>query len=225
MKSPNQTNLRGFSFRRLKSITPTLITFLLLLTMATAGAISIHEAAKAGDAVAVRSILQTNVAAASLTNSLGETPFHLAAIAGSPEVVEALLAANAPVNVQAQDGNTALHHAIAYWRMFRFAEDIGTTNIQQLGGLALKLIANPEIRRVGENAIPVDTLRLRRALTARIDPERTRVELKIIARLLAAGADVKLANLGGDTPLHGAAMRSEPEFLQMLLAKGADCCQ
>ena len=72
-----------------------------------AGAVGILEAAKAGDAAGVRSILQTNAAAASLTNSLGETALHLGAWAPSPAVVEALLAAKAPVNAHAQGGDGA----------------------------------------------------------------------------------------------------------------------
>ena len=200
---------------------PGLIIFLLLLTIATGSAISIHEAAEAGDTAGVRSILQTNAAAASVTNRWGETALHLGASAARPAVVEALLAAKAPVNAQSQ-GSTALHYAISYQRMLRFADDVGETNIQQLLGMALKSIENPEMRSVGDNATPVDKMTLRRALKTHDDPERTGAELKIVELLLAADADLKLANLGGLTPLHCAAMRSEPEFLQLLLAKGAD---
>ena len=186
-----------------------------------AGATGILEAAKAGDAAGVRSILETNAAAASVTNRWGETALHLGAGAASPAVVEALLVAKAPVNAQSQ-GNTALHYAISYHRMLRFAEDLGQTNMQQLLGIALKSIESPEMRSVGDNAVRLDIMAIRRALSAPDDPERTRAELKVVELLLAADADLNIADLAGITPLHCAAMRSRPEFLQLLLAKGAD---
>jgi ankyrin repeat protein len=222
MKTPSQINLRGLVFRRCRHHLVFMVVLLVMFRCGPiAGAAGILEAAKAGDAAGVRSILETNAAAASVTNRWGETALHLGAGAASPAVVEALLSARAPVNAQSQ-GNTALHYAISYQRMLRFAEDVGETNIQQLLGMALKSIENPEMRSVGDNATPVDKMILRRALTTHDDPERTRAELKIVELLLAADADLELASLGGLTPLHCAAMRSEPEFLQLLLAKGAD---
>ena len=74
-----------------------LTLWVLLLAIGAHGAVTIHDAVKAGDAEAVRAILQTNAAAALLTNTFGETALHLGAGAASPAVVEALLAANAPV--------------------------------------------------------------------------------------------------------------------------------
>jgi hypothetical protein len=211
MKTPNQINLRGLVFRGCRQHLVFMVVWLVLFQCGPiAGAAGILEAAKAGDAAGVRSILQTNAAAASVTNRWGETALHLGAGAASPAVVEALLAAKAPVNAQSQ-GNTALHYAISYQRTLRFAEDLGETNIQQLLGLALKSIENPEMRSVGDNATSMDKMTLRRALTPHDDPERTRAELKIAELLLAADADLKLANLGGITPLHCAAMRSEPD--------------
>jgi ankyrin repeat protein len=222
MKTPSQINLRGLVFRRCRHHLVFMVVLLVMFRCGPiAGAAGILEAAKAGDAAGVRSILQTNAAAASVTNRWGETALHLGAGAASPAVVEALLAAKAPVNAQAQ-GNTALHYAICYQRMLRFVEDVGKTNMQQLLGMALKSIENPEMRSFGDNAIRLDNMTLRRALAAHDDPERTRAELKIVELLLAADADLKIAALTGITPLHCAAMRLQPEFLQLLLAKGAD---
>jgi ankyrin repeat protein len=200
------------------------IAFLLLLTMATASAVSIHEAAKAGDAAAVRAILQTNTAAALRTNSYGETALHLGARAASPAVVEALLAAKASVNAQEFLGGTALQYAIIYPRVSRFADSLaeGGVKLGELFGWAWKVIANPETRTVGSQAPPVGATVMRRAVATQDDPQRTRAELKVVELLLAAGADVKVADLGGFTPLHCAAMRAEPEFLQAVLARGAD---
>ena len=222
MKPPSQINFRGLVFRRSRHHLGFMVILLVMFWCGPiAGAAGILEAAKAGDAAGVRAILQTNGAAASLKNRLGETALHLGAGAASPAVVEALLAAKAPVNAQAQ-GNTALHYAISYQRMLRFAEDLGKTNMQQLLGMALKSIENPEMRCLGDSATPLDNMTLRRALAAPDDPERTRAELKIVELLLAADADLKIADLIGITPLHCAAMRSQPEFIQLLLAKVAD---
>jgi ankyrin repeat protein len=224
---PKMNTIHSYSLSHARSLFCTFaawhIAFLLLLTMATASAASIHEAAKAGDAAGVRAILQTNAAAALLTNSYGETALHLGAAAASPGVVEALLAAKAPVNAQAQ-GSTALEYAMIYRGAMRVLEGFaqGGVSRQELMGLTWTAIANPDIRKVGNLALPVDPLVMRRAFTVPEDPERTRAELKVVELLLAAGADVNLADVGGYTTLHGAAMRPEPEFLQALLAKGAD---
>ena len=207
MKTPSQINLRGFVFRRCRHHLVFMVVLLVMFRCGPiAGAAGILEAAKAGDAAGVRSILQTNAAAASLTNSLGETALHLGAGAGSPAVVEALLAAKAPVNAQAQ-GETALHYAISYQRMLRFAEDLGKTNMQQLLGIALRRLEDPEIRSIGDKATPLDKMTIRRALAAHDDPERTRAELKIVELLLEADADLNIADLAGITALHCAAMR------------------
>ncbi|MCX6929679.1 MAG: ankyrin repeat domain-containing protein [Verrucomicrobia bacterium] len=209
---PHTLNFRGWVFRSRRPPLVCMVVWLVLFQCALfADAAGILEAAKAGDAAGVRSILQTNAAAVSLTNSLGETPLHLGAWAASPAVVEALLAAKAPVNAQAQGGPTALHYAIAYERMLHVFKGLGRTNMQQILDLALKCRENP-----------LDNPTFRRALTPHDDPERTRAELKIVELLLAADADLKIAELTGLTPLHCAALRSEPEFLQLLLAKGAD---
>ncbi len=189
-----------------------------------AGAGGILEAARAGDAAGVRSILQTNAAAVSVTNSLGETALHLAAGAASPEAVEALLAARSPVNAQAQ-GNTALHYAIAYRWACRFTEGLartGTTNIQSLLESVRESIANPEIRTAAGRAVPVDTAALRRDLSAQPDLPRTRKELKVVELLLAAGADPNIPDVIGITPVHCAAYRPQPEFLKALLEKGGN---
>lgn len=189
-----------------------------------AGAVGILEAARAGDAAGVRSILQTNAAAVSVTNNLGETPLHLAAGAASPEAVEALLAAKALVDAQAE-GGTALHYAIAYRWGYRYAEALattGTTNIQKLIDSARESIANPDISTAAGRTVPVDTAALHRTLSAPANPGQTREESKVVELLLAAGADPNTPNLGGMTPVHCAAFRPEPEFLKALIEKGAD---
>ncbi len=194
------------------------------LVQAPPETVTIHDAAKAGDAEAVRAILQTNAAAVLLTNSLGETALLLGAGAASPAVVEVLLAAKAPVNAQAQ-GCSALQFAIVYGRFKSWADRLAhkDVNFQELADGIRRVLANPEVRTVGEAAFPTDLkVVLPEFLAVKVDPERTRKELKVVELLLAGGADVKLTDQSGFTALHCAAMRPEPEFTQALLGKGAD---
>ena len=224
MKTPNQINLRGLVFRRCHHHRVFMVVLLALLQCGPiAGAAGILEAARAGDAAGVRSILLTNTAAALVTNSLGETALHLGAGAGSSAVVEALLAAEAPVNAQAQ-AYTALHYVILYRRSYRIAEGLGTTNIQFLLEWSWKTIANPEIRTMAGGPGPVDLAAVRRSLleSGQADAAQTGEELKVVELLLAAGADPNAPNLIGITPVHCAAYRPEPEFLKALLGKGGN---
>lgn len=49
-----------------------------------------------------------------------------------------------------------------------------------------------------------------------------RAGLRVVATLLARGADVGSVAAGGHTPLHLAAGRGDPALLEALLARGAD---
>jgi ankyrin repeat protein len=204
---------------------PAFIISLLLLTLATASGSNIHEAAKAGDAATVRAILQTNTAAASLTNSSGETALHLGAGAASSAVVEALLAAKAPVNAQAQAG-TALAYAILYRGAERFVGSLaktGITNFQEVIKFQ-EVIFNPEIKTMAGRGSAVDAVALLPSLLeiGQADPAQTREELKVVELLLAAGADPNAPDASGITPVHCAAFRPQPEFLQAVLEKGGN---
>jgi cytohesin len=212
------------AFSALVAILPLLGNYIATAAIAAHAAVSIHDAAKAGDAQAVRAILETNAVAVLLTNSFGETALFLGAGAASPAVVEVLLAAKAPVNAQAR-GCSALQAAIVYGRLKSWAGRFAHKDAswQELADAAWRVVANPEIRTIGEAAFPMDLNVLRQEfLAVKADPERSRAELKVVELLLTAGADVELADLAGFTALHCAAMRPEPEFIQALLGKGAD---
>lgn len=188
----------------------------LVLAIGVQGAVTIHDAAKAGDAATVRAILQTNAAAALLTNSCGETALHLGARAASPAVVEALLAAKAPVNAQAQ-GGMALHYALLHRLYPVFA---ALTNLQEMTHFAAESLLAPEIRTLADRgAPPVDGAAIKRNLSALADPAQSREELKVVERLLAAGADPNAHDRSGLTPVHAAAFRRQPEFLKAMLEK------
>jgi hypothetical protein len=167
----------------------------MLLAVVAHGAVSIHEAAMAGDVAAVQTILQTNAAAVLLTNDMGETALHLGAGASSPTVVKALLEAKSQVNAQAA-GFTALHYAINYRRVIRLADRWAGNGIEirEVFRLALDSVANPQIESVGGRTIRDPAVMLHRALTNQDDAKEIPEELKVVELLLAAGPDVKLAN-------------------------------
>ena len=225
MNSPLQTNLRGFIFRTFRHHVGLMVVLVVLFQCTPiARAVDILEAAKGGDAVAVRSILQTNAAAALVANNLGQTALHLGVGAASPAVVEALLATKAPVHAQAQ-GYTALHYAILYRRIYPVLA--GITNIQELIQFVvedIEGILNPEIRTAAGRTPPVDMAALRRNFLERGQPDPAQIpeELKVVALLLAAGADPNAPDLLGMTPVHAAAFRPQPEFLKGLLEKGGN---
>ncbi len=195
------------------------------MTIALQGAVSIHEAIKAGDVETVRTLLQTNATVGVATNDLGEVPLPLAASRAHLEIVELLLAAKVPVDATAQ-GNSALHTVIfsgtANLYLENLSKNAGGVAPKELLDATMELITNPQIRKVGNRGLPMDLVALRQELMKRADPARTRRELKLVEMLLAAGANPDLPNLGGNTPLHFACTRPESDFLDVLLAKKAN---
>lgn len=178
-----------------------------------------------GNAAEVKAILKTNAAAVLLTNPLGEMPLHVAATAAvSPEIVEALLAAKAPVNA-AVEGNAALHIAIFYSWSTRYLEALrrtaGEDQLKEFLTRGMELTFSPFPRNVGNSMQAMDLPVLRQAVNATNDPARTRRELQLVDMLLAAGADPSLANLGGFTPLLFAAKADNRDVVKLLLDHGA----
>jgi ankyrin repeat protein len=86
----------------------------------------------------------------------------------------------------------------------------------------LDSIANPKTESAGGRAVRDPAVMLHRALIHRDDAKETPEELKVVELLLAAGADVKLANPGGITPLHWAAITTNAVVVVILLDAGAE---
>lgn len=71
----------------------------------------IHDAARNGDAAALRRLLAGDPALRDAPTAAGSTPLHLAAMNGDPGPLQALLAAGARVDARDREGATPLHLA------------------------------------------------------------------------------------------------------------------
>ena len=143
--------------------------------------------------------------------------------------VNATLKSTLPIWV-AQGGN---HNGIlregstAFLRACMTA-DLPVMNILLAAGADPKLATAPDDRpagrRLGENSGKTTPLMAAAGVGWREDISRGRVPdaIEAIKLLVAKGGNINEANQGGDTPLTGAAMRSEPALVEFLLSIGAD---
>ncbi len=127
--------------------------------------------------------------------------------------MQTALGQGANINVFSQGGGTALYRA-AYWGekdSVRFLLDHrANVNMKTLGRLEYALHAACEIAR-SEDRWPDKKERLPMACYE-----------EIIAMLIAAGADVHVANKEQDTALHIAAGKKSPIVVHALIGAGAD---
>ncbi|UCC71624.1 MAG: ankyrin repeat domain-containing protein [Gemmatimonadota bacterium] len=168
---------------------------LAILVPTPVAAQEIHEAARQGDAAAVRALLDEN---ADLVNSRDDgdaTPLHYAAAGGSQEVADMLLARGAGVNAQNHSGETALHWAV----------------IRNQRAVAFLLVQNGADTELRENYGRTPLLWVAR--------ETGNVEIATL--LIEAGADVNARDRAMDTPLGLAAWRGFEDLVDLLLAEGA----
>lgn len=127
----------------------------------------------------------------------GQTPLHLASIAGHTPVVSYLLANNAQTDVQDSSGATPLHEAVRY----------GKTEI---ASLLLQAKADPNAKdNLGKTPLLL------------IIPEEQRKQLYPL--LIAKGADISIKDMYGDTVMHTATMtKVSADILTQLAGAGAD---
>lgn len=127
----------------------------------------------------------------------GQTPLHLASIAGHTPVVSYLLRNNAQTDVQDSSGATPLHEAVRY----------GQTEI---ASLLLQSKANPNAKdNLGKTPLLL------------IIPEKQREQLYPL--LISQGADVSIKDMYGDTVMHTATMtKVSADILKQIVAAGAD---
>jgi len=161
---------------------------------AKAPAISIHDAAAAGDIDAVK---QHIAAGADVNENVLSTPLHAAALNGHKEIAELLIAKGADVDAKDALGNTPLYNTIS----FNAALD-GYKEIAEL------LIHNSaDVNAQDKNG----NTPLHEAATSGLK--------EVVELLIANGADVNAKKKFGRTPLHGAATKG---IAELLIAKGAD---
>ncbi|MFH1748868.1 MAG: M14 family zinc carboxypeptidase [Planctomycetota bacterium] len=181
------------------------LTCLWLVTLPTAISDEIHDAARFGDSVVVRKLLQSNPLLANARTATNETPLHHAVLGRKADIIELLLATGADVTAQDSLGRTPLHLAAV-------SDDPALLNMLLAAG------ADPDaVDQHGNTPLHI---------AAR------RVKSIPLLTLVAAGADVNVANDAGLTPLHvlGADMRVRDEqsmhlaesLAEFLVRHGAD---
>jgi ankyrin repeat protein/mono/diheme cytochrome c family protein len=153
----------------------------------------LFQAARAGDAAAVRDLLK-NGANIKARDELGNTPLMVAAFCAPADVLELLLKAGAEVNATNKAGATALMRAATFEDKTRLlvAHHADVKARSALGNTALILAA----RKAGS----VRTVKL----------------------LLDHGADVNATNIYGASALMAAVAAPDRETVRLLLDRGAD---
>jgi ankyrin repeat protein len=171
------------------------IAFIIIVTSsALAHGATIEDAAAAGDAATLRTMLEADPALALAKEADGTTPLHLAALYGRADAVRVLLGFHADVSARDDDGDTPLHLAAARgWQE-----------------IALLLLAS----RADVNARDAHGAT---ALHAAVFYKRD----ELAKLLLARHAEVEAADDNGDTPLHMAAEAGSVEMAEMLVANHA----
>jgi tetratricopeptide (TPR) repeat protein len=161
----------------------------------------IHEAVRAKDANAVRSLVRNNPACLGdmEQDSDGFTPLHTACERGFRDMADLLLALGADVNVRARNGETPLITAIA---------ERGDDNLE----LALLFIARGADVKAASNE---GWTALHYAANENM-PTLAQI-------LIDRGAVVDARTMNGETPLHIAARQGRnKEVMNILLKNGAD---
>ena len=183
------------------------------------------EAAKAGDAARVRSLLQDDPSLATLRAPSGETPLMSALYRGhlklSHELADALVRAGEPLDVFAaaalgrldaldasiRSGPVVNGYAYDGWTPLHLAAFFGHRQaVERL------LAAGADMAAVSRNTLANTPLH------AAVAGGHIDASLRLIER----GADVHAKDAGGHTPLHIAAEAGYLPIVQALLVRGAD---
>jgi ankyrin repeat protein len=166
------------------------------LLVARGAALSLHEAAAAGEIERVERVIADPTVDANALSADGWTPLHLAAFFGHPKIVELLLANGADVAARSTNanGNTPLHAALA-------------ANQKMIAGLLIGAGADVDAPDAG-GWRPLHLA----AANNNLDSMRT---------LIAQGADISAANKDGLTPLALAEQKNHREVAALLKRHGA----
>ena len=175
----------------IRSVTNVLAVVLLLWGYVAKGG-EIHDAAKAGDVARVKELLAANPDLIESKEKDGGTPLHMAAVAGSKEIVEFLIAKGANVNARSDLGVTPLHSATYKWS-------------KQVAEVLL-------VKGADANAKSKDGY----------TPLHFAANGDIAKTLLDGGADANARANDRSTPLHLAAAGGRKDVVELLLVRGAD---
>jgi ankyrin repeat protein len=160
---------------------------------------------------------------------VGKTPLKLAAMGGHAQVASLLLSMGADAAVQDSDGKTALEHA---------STDAVRDILSATRPVAEQLALNAQLLQAAcaGNTSAVETVLAHGGVfTAPMVAQHHargffpvhyavgRFDTRMMNALLAAGADIEQTTLWeGATPLMLAAREDEPDFVELLLDKGAN---
>jgi ankyrin repeat protein len=185
----------------------------------------IHDAAKTGNLVKVKTLLKDNPDLVVDRDKSGWTPLHWAAQNGHKDVVESLLANNAEVNARNSNGDTPLHDAVlkSHKQVAELLLNNGAeVNAKNQDGIMPLYMA----ARSGNKY--VTKLLLTHGADVNAKDNNGRAPLHIAAHkghkhvaelLLAHKAEVNVRDKSGFTPLHYAAWWSFLEVAEVLLSK------
>jgi ankyrin repeat protein len=180
------------------------------------------QAAKDGNAAAMKRLLAADRTLADARTDSGETPLMAAIYRGHSEVVDLLLKAGAGRDIfaasavgntdaleQALATNPAAVSSVAYdgWTPLHLAAFFGRTPAADR-----LLAAGADINAVSSNSLHNTPLH------AAVAGGHVEVALRLIER----GADVNSSDAGGHTPLHIAAEAGYVPIVEALLARGAN---
>jgi ankyrin repeat protein len=185
------------------------------------------EAVKAGNAVQVRKLLDANASHVNARAETGESAILLSIYYGHQEIRDLLLSRGAELNIfeASAAGQIARLEALeksAPGAIKTFSHD-GFTPLHlaaffgQKAVVDLLLVRGADVNATSKNASALRAIHS--AVAHRGDPD---VALAIAQALVAAGAEINVAQQGGWTPLHAAAFHGHAAMVKFLLAHGGD---
>jgi ankyrin repeat protein len=185
------------------------------------------DAVKAGKLAQVKKLLDADASLVNARAESGESAILLSIYYGHKEIGDLLLARGAVLNIfeAAAAGELAQLEALesaAPGAIKTFSHD-GFTPLHlaaffgQMSTADFLLSRGVDVNATSKNASALRPIHS--AVAHRGDPE---VALAIAQALVAAGAEINVAQQGGWTPLHAAAFHGHTAMVEFLLAHGAD---